>query len=64
MDAKVRLSLDHSLQETDGLYINYMVVFERDSVDYVEAAHLSRQLLEAALREVGLEFGEDQSLGS
>jgi len=60
MDAKVRLSLDHSLQETDGLYINYMVVFERDSINYVETAHQSRKLLEATLHEVGLEFEEDQ----
>jgi hypothetical protein len=59
MDAKVRLTLDHSLQETDGLYLNFMVVFERDNVDYFEAAHLSRKLLEASLREVGLEFGEE-----
>jgi hypothetical protein len=60
LDAKVRLTLDHSLQETDGLYANYMVVFERDYVDYVEMAHLSRKLLEAALCEIGLEFGEEE----
>jgi hypothetical protein len=59
MDARVRFSLDHSSQETDGLYINYLVVFERDNIDYVETAHQSRELLEATLREIGLEFGED-----
>jgi hypothetical protein len=61
MDAKVRLSLDHSLQETDGLYMNYMVVFERDSINYLETAHQSRKLLEATLHGIGLEFGEEQS---
>ncbi len=60
MDAKVRLTLDHSLQETDGLYINYMVVFERDDINYAETAHQSRKLLEAVLREIGLEFEEEQ----
>jgi len=60
MDAKVRLTLDHSLQETDGLYINYMVVFERDDINYAETAHQSRKLLEATLREIGLEFEEEQ----
>lgn len=59
MDAKVRLSLDHSLQVTDGLYINYMVVFERDIIDYVEAAHQSRKLLEQSIKGIGLEFEED-----
>jgi hypothetical protein len=59
MDAKVRLSLDHSLQVTDGLYVHYMVVFERDNINYVETAHQSRKLLEATLQQIGLEFGEE-----
>src|SRR5258708_4269999 len=61
MDARIRLSVDHSLQETDGLYIHYMVVFERDNIDYVETAHQSRKLLEATLHEIGLEFGEEEA---
>src|SRR6266404_4515228 len=60
MDAKVRLSLDHSLQETDGLYLNYMVVFERDHINYIQTAHQSRKLLEATLSGIGLEFEENQ----
>ncbi len=60
MDARVRLSLDHSLQETDGLYLNYMVVFERDDINYVQTAHQSRKLLEATLSGIGLEFEENQ----
>lgn len=35
MDAKVRLTLDHSLKEPDGLYVSYMVLFERDDINYV-----------------------------
>jgi hypothetical protein len=59
MDAKIRISLDHSLQETGGLYIHYMVVFERDEIDYFETAHRSRNVLEGFLNEIGLEFGEE-----
>lgn len=58
IDARIRLSLDHSLQETDGLYLHYMVVFERDDLDYFDTAHRSRELLEAFLNEIGLEFDE------
>lgn len=60
MDAKIRLTLDHSLQERDGLYVSYMVVLERDDIDYVEIALRSRELLEKFLQEVGLEFERSQ----
>ena len=60
MNAKVRLTLDHSLQESDGLYISYMLLFERDDIDYVAAAQQSWRLLESVLNEIGLEFEGDQ----
>lgn len=60
MDAKVRFTLDHSLQEPDGLYVNYMVLFERDDIDYVAVAQQSRSLLAKILNGIGLEFESDQ----
>ncbi|MEK6321590.1 MAG: hypothetical protein AABN33_07900 [Acidobacteriota bacterium] len=60
MDAKVRLQLDHSLQEPDGLYVSYMVLFERDDINDVAVAQQSRRLLESILHEIGLEFEADQ----
>ena len=61
MDARVRLMLDHSLQEPDGLYLTFMVVFERDVIDYVQSAHQSRKLLDSYLAHLNLEFAEDSS---
>jgi hypothetical protein len=60
MDAKVRLTLDHSLKEPDGLYVSYMVLFERDDIDFVAVAQQSRRLLEKILNGIGLEFEADQ----
>lgn len=60
MDAKVRLTIDHSLKEPDGLYVSYMVLFERDDINYVEAGQQSRRLLKNILNGIGLEFGADQ----
>jgi hypothetical protein len=60
MDAKVRLTLDHSLQEPDGLYVSCMVLFERDDINYVAVTQQSRRLLESILKGIGLEFGTDQ----
>jgi hypothetical protein len=58
MNARIRLSLDHSLQTQDGLYISYMVVFDRDGINYVDDAHRSRKLLEQYLANVNLQFSE------
>lgn len=58
MDAKVRISIDHSLQEVDGLFLNYMVAFERDNIDYFDVARKARALLEVCLEQLGVEFGE------
>ena len=58
VDARVRLSLDHSLQWQDGIYINYMVVFDRDEIDYVDCAHHARKLLESYLAHLNLQFAE------
>ena len=60
MDAKVRLTIDHSLKEPDGLYVNYMVLFERDDINYVAVAQQSRRLLELILNGIGLELAADQ----
>jgi len=60
MDAKVRLTLDHSLlQEPDGLYVSYMVLLERDDINYVAVAQQSRRLLESILNGIGLELEVD-----
>jgi len=59
MNARVRLMLDHSLQEPDGLYLNFMVVFERDVIDYVGSAHQSRKLMDSYLANLDLAFAED-----
>jgi hypothetical protein len=56
MDAKIRLTIDHSLQEPDGIYINYMVTFDRDTIDYVKVAQRANSLLESVIRDLGLEF--------
>jgi len=58
MDARVRLSLDHSLQLQDGLYMNYIIVFDRDEIDYIDYAHQSRKLLEQFLEKLNLQFAE------
>jgi hypothetical protein len=63
MDAKVRVSIDHSLHVIDGLFVNYMVAFERDSIDYVDIAQNSRSVLDRFLQELGLEFGEVEGTG-
>ena len=62
LDAKVRILVDHSLQEPDGLFINYMVVFDRDKVEYVDAAQHSRVVLNNFLNQLGLEFGEEEAV--
>lgn len=59
LDARVRLLLDHSLQLPDGLYLNYMVVFERDEIEYIDCAHQARKLLESYLSHLNLEFAEE-----
>ena len=59
MHARVRFMLDHSLQVNDGLYVSYMVVFERDEIDYAEAAHQARIVLDSYLERLGLQFSED-----
>lgn len=58
MDARVQLTLTHSLVETDGIYIHYMVVFEREHIDYVETASKARRLLDDILHGIGLQFAE------
>lgn len=61
MDAKVRLTIDHSLQQADGLYLNYMITLERDEIDYVEIAQQSDALLNSVINELGLEFEGEES---
>jgi hypothetical protein len=58
MDARVYLTLTHSFTETDGIYINYMLTFERETIDYAETASKARGLLDAALESLGLQFAE------
>ncbi len=58
MDASVYFTLTHSFTETDGIYINYMVTFERATIDYAETASKARTLLEAVLESLSLQFAE------
>src|SRR5215207_6639049 len=58
MDAKVSLSIDHSLQVPGGLFINHRVILERDQVDYIPLAVTAQQLLRGTLVDIGLEFEE------
>jgi len=56
MDAKIRLTIDHSLQEQDGIYVNFMVTLERDKIDLSGIAQRGISLLESIVTDLGLEF--------
>jgi len=56
LDAKVALSIDHSLLIPDGLFVNYRVVLDRDRLDYIPLAVTAQQLLFGTLASVGLEI--------
>jgi hypothetical protein len=59
MGAKVHFTMSHSLIESDGIYIHYMVLFDRKEINYVEEATKARVLLDRILQGLGLEFGEE-----
>lgn len=58
IDARVYFTLTHSFTETDGIYINYMVTFERETIDYADMASKARRLLDATLESLNLRFAE------
>jgi hypothetical protein len=60
LGARVHLTLGHSLVQTDGIYINYMVVFETERIDYAAVASKGRALLDRTLKSMGLEFWEEE----
>ena len=57
--ARVHLTLGHSLVQPDGIYINYMVVFETERIDYTDVASKGRAVLDEALQSLGLEWEEE-----
>lgn len=60
LGARVHLTLGHSLVQPDGIYINYMVVIETESIDYAAVASKGRVLLDQTLESMGLEFWEEE----
>ena len=60
LGARVHLTLGHSLVQPDGIYINYMVVFETERIDYATVASKGRALLDQILESMGLEIGEEE----
>jgi|SRR5258705_9658717 len=56
IDGKIRLTIDHSLQEIEGLYVSYIVTLERDTIDFINVAQRANSLLEQVIRDLGLEF--------
>jgi hypothetical protein len=60
LGARVHLHLGHSLVQTDGIYINYMLVFETERIDYAAVASKGRALLDRTIESIGLEFWEEE----
>lgn len=58
-DARCSLSVDHSAQVKDGIYVAYRVVIDRDQVDYIPLAVTAQQNLYKALASMDLEFDEE-----
>jgi len=61
LGARVHLTVGHSLVQTDGIYINYMLIFEHEQIDYAGTASKSRAVLDQALGSLGLAFWESES---
>jgi len=64
MDAMVHFTMNHSLVESDGIYIHYMVWFDRKDIDYADQASKARRLLDSILENLGLEFKKEESKSS
>jgi hypothetical protein len=60
LGGRVHLTLGHSLVQTEGVYIHYMVVFESERIDYAAVASKGRALLNRTLESMGLEFWEEE----
>jgi len=61
-DAKIHFSLSHSGVETEGIYIHYMLVYERDTVDFAEIASNGIEMLYRILNGIGLEMSEESQI--
>lgn len=59
IDANVSLTIDHSLQVKNGIFVSYRVLIDRDQVEYIPLAVNAQNLLYATLANVGLEFDEE-----
>ena len=59
LDARVSLTLDHSLHVKNGLFVHYRVLIDHDHVDFLQLANSAEKALYVTLRQIGLEFEEN-----
>jgi hypothetical protein len=59
MDAKVSLTLDHSLTVPNGLFVHYRVVTDVDQVDFLQLAVNAEKALYTTLAQIGVELEEN-----
>ncbi len=61
LNARLHLTLGHSLVQPDGIYINYMIIFEAEVIDYAAVASKGREFLDQTLKSLGLEFWYEEA---
>jgi len=55
---KTQLLIDHSLTVSNGLFIQFLLFITEDSINYAETAKVGRNIMDVALKQIGLEIDD------